>query len=115
MGTATVKKSWEDTQTEKLKEALKELGSGKNKICATLEAKKILGKPSDTGDCPIARYIKKVFKNAECVAVDADEISVTLPKGEICVTPPKAVSNFIVDFDEGEYYKHLDEETCAAE
>ena len=115
MSTATVKKSWEDTQTEKLKAALKELGSGKNKICATLEAKKILGKQGDVNECPIARYVKKVFKNAIDVNVDQDEIEVTLPKGSICVTPPKAVSNFIVDFDEGEYYKHLDEEDCAAE
>ena len=106
---SAVKKSWEDTQTEKLKTALKELGGGKHKICAALEAKKILGKTSDTSDCPIARYVKKVFKNAEDVSVDADDISVTLAKGTINVVPPKAISDFIAEFDEEEYYKHLEE------
>lgn len=114
MAEATVKKSWEETQTEKLKTALKELGGGKNKICESLEEKKILGNPSDTADCPIARYVKKVFKNAEDVCVDADSIEVHLKKGTICVKPPKAVSDFITDFDEGEYYKHL-EEACEAD
>lgn len=110
MATATtVKKSWEDTQTEKLTTALKELGSGKNKICQSLEAKKILGVTSDVEECPIARYVKKVFKNAEDISVDANEISVTFAKGTISCKPPKAVSNFITDFDEGDYYKHLEE------
>lgn len=114
MATATEKKSsWEDTQTEKLKTALKELGGGKNKICASLEAKKILGITSDVEECPIARYVKKVFKNAVDISVDADEINVTLGKGTISVKPPKAISNFIVDFDEGDYYKHLEESSEA--
>lgn len=109
MAEATLKKSWEETQTEKLKDALKELGGGKNKICETLENKKILGNVGDVGDCPVARYIKKVFKNATDISVDADSIEVTLSKGTICVKPPKAVSNFISEFDEEEYYKHLED------
>jgi hypothetical protein len=107
------KKTWEETQEEKLKTALKELGAGKNKICASLEAKKILGKVQNTSDCPIARYLHKVFKNAEDVSVDASSIELTFPKGTIEVIPPKAVSNFIVDFDEEVYYKHLNEELAA--
>ena len=115
MTTATVKKqSWEEVQTAKVKAALKELGGGKNKICATLEAKKILGVPSTRDECPIARYLEKTFKNATSIDVDSSEISLQFPKGEVCFTPSKAISDFIVDFDQEEYYKHLDED-CAAE
>ena len=93
--------------------ALKELGGGKNKICQALEEKKILGNVGDVSDCPIARYVKKIFKNAESISVDSTGIAITFAKGTISVKPPKAISNFIVDFDEQEYYKHLEDDSEA--
>lgn len=110
MSETTVKKSWEETQTEKLQTALKDLGNSGNQICETLEKKKILGQVGDVEDCPVARYLTKVFKKAESISVDGSAIDITFAKGTISVKPPKAVSDFIEEFDEDDYLAHLNED-----
>ena len=105
MATATAKKLSKSEQREaKLKAALKELGAGKNKIAATLKAKKIKGHISDSESCPIAKYVYKVFPKAQSVEVGTGTIDVCWG-GDDCISIdiPKVVYDFIGDFDHSNY------------
>ncbi len=88
----------------KLKTALKELGSGKNKVAETLKAKKIKGCRNTSDDCPVAKYVKKLFPRATSIEVDTGSVSVGFKDDEyIDVNLPKAVGAFIEAFDDGDY------------
>jgi len=105
MTTATAQKPTKNEQrTAKLKAALKELGSGKNKIAETLKAKRVKGDVGDSESCPIANYVKRVFPKAASVEVEGGTIDVCWGADDcISVDTPKAVNDFIGDFDESHY------------
>jgi hypothetical protein len=105
MATATVKKLTKNEQrTAKLKTALKELGSGKNKIAEALKAKRIKGDVGDSESCPIANYVKRVFPKAASIEVEGGTVDVCWGEDDcISVDTPKAVNDFISSFDESLY------------
>lgn len=94
---------------QKLKDALKALGTTENKICAFLEEKKIIGKSSYADDCPVAHYLAKIFKNAKEILVDTDLIVVSFAKEKIEMKTPAVVARFLERFDYEEHYEHLNE------
>ena len=91
----------------KLKTALKELGSGKNKIAEALKTKKIKGVMGSPDYCVIAVFVKKLFPKAASFDVDSDNITICWNNDDcISIVPPKAIGNFITSFD-GNAYPHL--------
>jgi len=89
-----------EQREEKLVTALKELGAGKHKIAAALKEKKIKGIVGDQEECPIAKYVKKLFPKASSISVDSSAITLEFSDGQnVEVTPPKAIQNFIETFD----------------
>jgi len=95
-------------RSEKLLLALKELGTGKNKIAESLKAKKIRGTMGSTEDCPVAVFVKKLFPKAIDIDVNSDTIEVSFEKSEFNfeVDTPKLIGQFIDGFD-GEKYPDL--------
>ena len=115
MVTATVKKTLDKAKTlklnpqvkaraDKLLLALKELGTGKNKIAESLKAKKISGKVGSSNECPIAIFTKKLFPKAIKICV-GESIDVCFEKKDFdfSVVTPKLIGQFIDDFDETKY------------
>jgi hypothetical protein len=91
-------------QEDKLKAALKGLGNGKNKVADALRERKIKGEIGSINDCPIAKFVGKVFRGRyQSMEVDHDFIHVTFAKGEVTVPTPKAVAAFMNDFDQEKY------------
>ena len=90
---------------ERLLSNLKELGGGHNKVEESLEAKHILGYISYVETCPIAKYVKKIFKSATNIEVEYERIFIRLADTTYMVTSPVAVRKFIDNFDEGKYPK----------
>ena len=87
----------------KVKDFLKSLGAGPNKIAENLKEMKIKGYKSDAYTCPIAKVIKKNFKNLKEIVVDGCEIEFTYCKENCCVGLPNAVAKFIEKFDNNDY------------
>ena len=91
-------------QEDKLKAALKELGTGKNKVADALRERMIKGEVGSVNDCPISRFVAKVFRGRyQSLEVDHDFIHVQFAKGEVTVPTPKAVAAFMNDFDQEKY------------
>lgn len=92
-------------RTAKLKAALKTLGTGKNKVAASLKEKKIKGVRGSMIDCPVANYVKKLFPKSPCsVEVNVGDICVEFDDGvDLSLNPPHAVDTFIDAFDGGSY------------
>lgn len=95
-------------RADKLITALKELGTGKNKIAESLKAKKIRGKMGNSDECPIAIFVKKLFPKSTDITVDSDSIEVGFenPEFDFSVKCPSAVGKFIDEFD-GEKFPDL--------
>lgn len=101
---ATVVKSSKCEQRKlSLTTALKSLGANKNKVAATLTSKKVQGDRSESESCPVANFLYKKFPKAVTVDVDSESIEVKWNDCDVSVKPPKAVANFIEDFDEGKF------------
>lgn len=81
---------------------LKTLGSGPNKIAENLTELKIRGVVGDGNQCPIAKVIRKQFKNLKELTV-ASSLEFTYKGEDHVVTYPSAVSKFIEKFDCGDY------------
>jgi hypothetical protein len=93
----------QDQRTKKLMTILKGLGTGKNKVAENLKAKKIKGLIGEAYLCPVARYIKRSFPKAS-VGVGASFVVMEFSdKSEFEIDPPKAVGNFIREFDNNKY------------
>jgi ribosomal protein L25 (general stress protein Ctc) len=95
-----------EKREEKLKAAIKEMGSGKNKIAAFLKSKKIKGVPCSWNHCPLANYFGKIFgKKCEYVEVGGENIDIVFTDQPDVLSLPasKAMNAFIEDFDEGRY------------
>lgn len=92
-------------RSDKLLAALKELGTGKNKIAESLKVKKIRGKMGDSDECPMAVFVKKLFPKATGIQVDAASIDVSFEKEDFnfSVVTPKLIGQFIDDFDSEKY------------
>jgi len=87
----------------KVKDLLKSLGTGPNKIADYLKEMKIKGYRTDSDRCPITKLIRKKFQNLKNVGSDSETIEFIL-RGEDCVVQtPKAVSKFMNKFDNGDY------------
>jgi hypothetical protein len=87
----------------KVKDLLKSLGTGPNKIADSLKEMKIKGYRSESDQCPITKLIRKQFKNLKGICSTSDAIEFTL-RGEDCVVQiPKAVGKFMDKFDNGDY------------
>ncbi len=104
--TVAIEVGGKSERVEKLKTALKGLGSGKHKIAECLKENKIKGVRGDTESCPVAVFIKKkVFPKSISVDVDSNTVTVGFKgKGQddeqyVSVDLPKAVQAFIADFD----------------
>ena len=99
---------------ERLKPALKELGTSAKKVAESLKAKKIKGYRSEGDSCPIAVLVKKTFKSAEYITVDGESIDVCVGGSDYFIKPPAAVRKFIERFDAGDYpeldYEPVEEE-----
>ena len=91
------------TQIEKeVKDFLKVLGSGPNKVAENLTELKIKGTVGDGRECPVTKALRKKFKNLEGLYV-ADNV-VFSHKNEVHeVEYPAAIGKFIEKFDNGEY------------
>lgn len=97
-------------RVEKLSRLLKELGAGKNKVAECLYKKKIKGKINDCYECPVAIFLKKNFPKALEVEVDGNNAFVIFAfhiDSIIYQKLPKAVQDFIYDFDAGVKYEFL--------
>jgi hypothetical protein len=81
---------------------LKTLGSGPNKIAENLTALKIKGVVGDGNQCPIAKVIRKQFKNLKGLSVTSD-LEFTYKGEDYVVAYPSAISKFIEKFDGGAY------------
>lgn len=82
---------------------LKELGSGPNKVAESLKALKIKGALDDAHDCPIARFIQKLFKTATLVTVDSAGVDLMFDEKDFFVVFSVAIEKFIENFDNGKY------------
>ena len=97
-----------EARSKKLLKVLKELGSGKNKVADFLHKEKIKGISHDCYYCPIAVFLKKNFPKALEVEVDCNTVYLTFDNSPmVCKSLPKAVRDFICDFDTGEKYGFL--------
>jgi hypothetical protein len=93
---------------ERLLPALKELGTGPNKVAEALLAKKCMGERGSATDCPTAKFVKKLFRSATEIAVDSDTIDIEFGDEIFSVKPPAAVVKFIENFDgDNERYPEL--------
>jgi hypothetical protein len=92
---------------------LKTLGSGPNKIAENLTALKIKGVLADGNNCPIAKVIRKQFKNLKGLSVTS-ELEFTYKGEDHVVAYPSAVSKFIEKFDSGDYPALLTKQSLAA-
>lgn len=81
---------------------LKTLGSGPNKIAENLIELKIKGVVGDSNQCPIAKAVRKQFKNLKGLSVTSD-LEFTYKGEDHVVAYPSAVSKFIKKFDSGDY------------
>jgi len=81
---------------------LKTLGSGPKKIAESLTAMKIKDTLRVSQDCPIAKCLRKQFKNLKSLSV-SDVVSFTHKGEEYEVSYPVAIGKFIENFDEGKY------------
>ena len=98
------------TTSDRIAAALARLGDTPDAVAATLTAAGITGAQCETGDCPVARYVR-----AECgiglsclVLAEANRVSIiaTRDDGSIIATRavvPSPVSDFIRMFDGGDY------------
>jgi len=98
MATCTVK----EMQT-KVKDLLKSLGTGPNKIAESLKEMKVKGYRSYSDRCPITKLIRKQFKNLKNIYSDTETIAFELRNEECEVQIPKAVGKFMNKFDNGDY------------
>ena len=103
MATMVVKSSKCTQRKESLTAALKSLGVNKNKVAAYLLSKKLQGDKSESESCPVANFLYKKFPKATSVDVDSESIEVQWRDCDVSVKPPKAVANFIEDFDSGKF------------
>jgi hypothetical protein len=92
---------------------LKTLGSGPNKIAENLTELKIKGVAGDDSQCPIAKAIRKQFKNLKGLSVTA-EVEFTYKGENHFVTYPAAVGKFIEKFDKGDYPALATKQSLAA-
>jgi len=90
----------------RVKDFLKSLGSGPNKIAESLETMKIRGRICDIENCPLAKAVKRNFKGIKGLSVNVDEIYFLYKKEKYIITPPPACSRFIDKFDYG-YYPNI--------
>ncbi len=101
MDTKTEKKL--KTLTQRVKDYLKSLGAGPNKIADALKKAKIKGEMGSASFCPLARALKKKFKTLEEVQVDSS-IDVYAYGEEASIDfVSNAVSKFVENFDNGKY------------
>lgn len=84
---------------------LKALGKGKTAIAAGLKKRKVKGIRRNIEMCPVGIYLQDEYEGC---AVAVGEITVEV--GSISVPTPRAVADFIVSFDDGQY---PDLEDCA--
>jgi hypothetical protein len=91
------------TQIEKeVRSFLTKLGSGPNKIAESLAGMKIKGTVGDGNECPVAKAIRKNFKNLKEVCV-AEDVGFSYKKEAYTVGYPAAIGKFIEKFDNGDY------------
>lgn len=76
-----MKKWTQEIVEERLIPKLKELGSGPTKVAESLKAFKIKGVTGPT-NCPVANFVKKLFRTATYVAVYGDLVDLCLDKEE---------------------------------
>ena len=94
---------------ERLLPALKELGTGPNKVAEALLAKKCQGIRNDGAECPAAKFVKKLFRSAQDIGVDENSISIQFEGTETFeIATPKPLAKFIENFDgDDERYPEL--------
>lgn len=87
---------------KQVKDFLKTLGSGPNKIAESLAAMKIKGVAFNSEECPIAKVVKKNFKKLRNIFVSA-ALEFIYKDEDYSVDLPAAVDKFITKFDNGNY------------
>lgn len=87
----------------KVKDLLKSLGTGPNKIADSLKEMKIKGYRSEANQCPVTKLIRKNFKNLKNIYSSSDVIEFTLRDEGCEVKISKAVGKFMDKFDAGGY------------
>ena len=92
----------EITIDKQVKDFLKTLGSGPNKIAENLTEMKIKGSIGDSNDCPVAKAIRKKFKSLKNVSV-GENLEFVHKKEDYTLNYPVAICKFIEKFDNAEY------------
>jgi hypothetical protein len=97
--------------TEKVVELLAQLGNTSDAVADSLRAAGIKGSPDSVFDDPIANYLKangilSPEVDLEQVALDAYE-NPDMTDGPFRVRHPKAVREFLIEFDNGTSYLDL--------
>jgi hypothetical protein len=94
------------TTDDELQVLLGTLGTSPEQVAETLRAKGIKGQPMQAHSCPIAKWLS-AETGAAVVTVDTGSCGVYLGFGpgreSVQATPPGAVDQFIVQFDDREY------------
>ena len=88
--------------TQKVKDYLKFLGAGPNKVAEALKKAKIKGEPGSSSHCPLANALKKKFKALTEIQV-SNEIGLHAYGEDITIKTPVACCKFIDKFDEEQY------------
>jgi hypothetical protein len=87
----------------KVKDFLKSLGTGPNKVAENLKEMKIKGYKAESDSCPIVKALRKNFKNLKGISTDSDTVEFDY-RGEDCsVKVPSAVAKFVQKFDNNDY------------
>lgn len=94
---------------KEIKDFLKSLGKNPNKIAETLKKMKIKGVPDDSQKCPLAKVLKKKFKNRIKEILISDEVEFIYKKELMRFYISKPCQKFISKFDGGDDYPELRE------
>jgi hypothetical protein len=94
---------------QELQQALVDLGKTGGEVASNLIAKGIKGKRYLAKQCPIASYLKSI--TGLRVDVDLHDVGLHAPNWNhyFNVALPKAVEQFVIQFDHGEYPSLIDQ------
>lgn len=85
----------------KVRRTLQKLGKTPEEVAKTLEQLKITGSPRRAEHCPIANYLEAELHRP--ASVGKATASVLGNNFTITLTIPRAISEFVRDFDQGKY------------
>lgn len=94
----------------KVKDFLKSLGTGPNKVAENLKEMKIKGYRAESNSCPITKALRKNFKNLKGISTDSDSpqcrwvtVEFDYRREDCSVKVPSAVAKFVQKFDNNDY------------